>query len=85
MTAEHYQPSSRCLPQELPEIEYRSTDLVKRVYSNGRIRLDGNQDRIGAAFGGLPVALRPTENDERWNVFFCHQKSREIDQRDPVD
>jgi transposase InsO family protein len=82
--AEHYRPSGRPFPTELPAIEYRASDLVKRVYSNGRIRLDGHQFRIGAAFGGLRVALRPTAEKGRWQVFFCHQKIREIDQSQPV-
>lgn len=83
--AEHYQPSSRPCPDDLPEIAYRSTDLMKKVYSNGRIRLHGDQFRIGAAFAGLLVALRPSAEDGRWRVFFCDQQIRTIDQRDPVD
>lgn len=81
--ADHYQPSRRAFPEELPAIEYGPDDLVKKVWTTGRIQMEGRQFRIGAAFSGLPVALRPTADDGRWEVFFCDHKIREIDLREP--
>lgn len=81
--ADHYQPSSRPFPEDLPAVEYGPDDVVKKVWSTGRISFQDRQWRVGAAFHGLTVALRPTSEDGRWNVFFCDQKIREIDLREP--
>lgn len=79
--ADRYQPSPRPFPEHLPPIEYGPADEVRTVYSNGRITFEGQQFLIGAAFGGLPVALRPTTTDGRCNVYFCSEKVKEIDLR----
>lgn len=77
--ASRYQPSARSMPEELPPIEYGPGDIVRRVQDKGYIFYRGHKWPVGKAFAGHPVALRPTSTDGVLEVFFCHQKVREID------
>ena len=59
----HYQPSGRPLPGSLPEVTYPEDDRTRIVNKRGQIRFAGRQFRIGEAFAGHPVALRPQLSD----------------------
>jgi len=72
--ASRYQPSQRSYPEQLPPIEYGPADIVRKVRHFGHIKFAGRDYQIGAAFYGLPVALRATTKDGLFEVFFCHQK-----------
>jgi transposase InsO family protein len=76
-----YQPSPRAFPAALPPIEYGPDDRVRKVQDKGQIFVHGRTYRIGTAFRGLPVALRPTATDaaDRFDVYFCHQRVATID------
>ncbi|SMF72927.1 hypothetical protein SAMN05428998_13170, partial [Tistlia consotensis USBA 355] len=76
---ERYQPSRRALPERLPAIEYEPEDVVRWVDQNGWISYRGRRRKIGKAFRGTPVALRPTQIDGRLDIFFCHQKLASLD------
>lgn len=78
-----YRPSPRPFPEVLPPIEYGPDDLVRRVQGKGEIRHRGREWRVGKAFRGQPVALRPTAVDGVMEVFFCHQRIASIDLREP--
>jgi transposase InsO family protein len=77
--ASRYIPSLRSFPESLPPIEYDSGDLVRKVQDPGEIWLKGKTYRIGRTFIGQPVALRPSGQDGVLDVFFAHQKIRQID------
>ena len=77
--ASRYTPSLRSFPQTLPIIEYDSDDQVRTVDVNGRISFMGRLFRVGKAFRGKKVALRPTSTDGVWNVFFSIQLIASID------
>lgn len=79
--ATRYQISPRGFPESLPAIEYDTGDLVRIVQSRGYIDYRGRRIRIGKAFIGYPVALRPTCQDGIVDVYFCHQRVRQIDLR----
>jgi transposase InsO family protein len=79
--AQHYQPSMREYPEELPAICYPQTDQVRQVRSNGRIRFESCDYAIGKAFTGQPVALRATRAEGLWDVYYCQQRIGQIDQR----
>jgi transposase InsO family protein len=79
--ATRYAPSKREFPETLPPIEYGPDDHVRRVCQKGRISFRGLTYKIGEAFGGEPVALRPTAVDGKMDVFYCHQRVAEIDLR----
>jgi transposase InsO family protein len=77
--ATRYEMSGRAYPSELPPIEYGPGDIVRKVQDGGRICFRGQDYRVGTAFIGHPVALRPTVVDGVYNVFFCHQEVAHID------
>jgi transposase InsO family protein len=76
--------SPRGYPSVLPEVEYKSGEMVRQVSKNGRIQLGGRPYAIGKPFIGELVALRPTTRDDLWEVYFCHQRIGWIDQREGV-
>jgi len=77
--ASRYQISARCFPQLLPPIEYGSGDIVRKVQEHGKISFQNQVFRIGKAFRGYPVALRPTLTDGIWEVYFCAHQIARID------
>ena len=77
--ASRYQPSRRTYPERLPTIEYGPSDIVRKVRGYGHIKYQGHEYHLGAAFAGLPVALRPTTNDGLFAVYFCQHKLGVLD------
>lgn len=66
-----YQASPRVFPEILPPIQYENSDQVRTVDEKGKISFNGRRLSVGKGFRGYPVALRPTEKDGVWEVFFC--------------
>ena len=81
--ATRYRPSSRSFPESLPAILYDSTDHVRKVQQAGEIWFRGRTFKIGNAFSGHPVALRPTPFDDVFDVIFCHQNITQIQLNQP--
>ena len=71
--ASRYAMSSIPFPDPLPALQYDTDDQVRRVDVSGCISFQGRPFRVGKAFKGKPVALRPTSTDGVWNVFFSVQ------------
>jgi transposase InsO family protein len=69
-----YQPSSRRFPENLPPVLYDIHDIVRKVDASGKISFQNRALRVGKAFRYNPVALRPTDMDGEYDVFFCDQK-----------
>lgn len=76
--ASRYQPSSRNFPETLPPIMYAPHDHVLKVSDSARIWFQGRRVRIGRAFAGLPVAIRPTSTKDTYDVFFSEHKIKTI-------
>lgn len=76
---QRYRVSPRTFPESLPQIEYGSTDVIRMVSEKGRINFLGRRVSVGKGYRGLPVAVRPTENDGIWKVFFCCDSIAQID------
>jgi transposase InsO family protein len=76
-----YQPSLRSFPERLPPIDYPSGVHVRKAQQKGEIFFKGRRFRIGKAFCGYPVGLRPTRTDGVFDVLFCHQRLTQIDLR----
>lgn len=76
-----YQVSWRDYPEQLPPIDYGPDDMVRKVQGKGEIHFRGRTHKVGTAFKGLPVALRHTTDEGRFEVYFCHQRVAEIDLR----
>lgn len=81
--AERYQPSPRRFPETLPEIAYAATDVVCAVTQHGSISWQGRRVFVSRGLVGQPVAVRPTQTDGRWEVYFCHRLVATIDHHDP--
>lgn len=81
---DRYQPSTRSYSEVLPPIEYAPGDLVRKVQNQGRISFHNRDYRVGKAFIGEPVALRATEEDGVWEVYYCAQRIARIDLRETV-
>lgn len=73
-----YQPSQRPYPEVLPQIEYWPGDEVRKVQAHGEVFFKGRVFHVSKALKGYPVALRPTNDDGRFSVIFCHQKIKEV-------
>ncbi|MDE0145438.1 MAG: hypothetical protein OXI53_03970 [Nitrospira sp.] len=57
--------------------------LLEKVQAQGALSYHGRVFRIGKAFRGYPVALRPTPHDGHWRVYFCHQYVADLDLHHP--
>jgi hypothetical protein len=58
--AERYRMSQRPYPETLPALDYAPGELLRTADVNGKIGFKGRVWRIGKAFRGECVALRPT-------------------------
>jgi transposase InsO family protein len=76
-----YRESVRGFPKYLPSIVYDSADQVRTVQKGGIIHFRGRMYRVPRAFIGYPVALRATTAEDVFDVFFCHQKVKELNLR----
>ena len=77
--ASRYEPSPRSFPQQLPLIEYGSIDKVRKVQKNGTICFRHVEFRVGKAFGGYAVALRPSTTDGVYDVYFATHPIAQVD------
>ncbi len=78
---EVYRVSPRTYPDRLPPIEYDSRDMVRTVW-NARIHLHGRLWRVGRAFEGHPVGVRPTMVDGVFEVYFGQILVKRLDARE---
>lgn len=74
---DRYHVSPREYPETLPPITYTG-DIVRKVGDHGEIYFYGREFKVGKAFHGYPVALRPTTTDGLYNIFFCHEHIAQI-------
>jgi transposase InsO family protein len=81
--AKHYQPSPHPFPATLPPLAYHSTDLVRTVQKGGIVALHGHDHRVGDAFVGYRVGLRPTATDGIWEMYFGVHPIMSLDERTP--
>lgn len=73
-----YECSTRSYIEKLPPIEYGPDDTVRKV-DQGRISFQCRRFRVGKAFNGEYIALRPTHIDGVYDIMFCNHKIDEID------
>ena len=77
--ASRYSPSVRPFTESLPPIEYPSDSIIRKVLGKGQIRFKGRTVFLSEALCGLHVAIRPTQHDGNFDVYFCAQKLTTID------
>lgn len=78
---ERYQPSQRSFPESLPPILYEPEDVVRMVDKGGKLSFQGKVFRVSKAFRYEPVAIRPSDMDGLFNVFYCRFNISTIDLR----
>jgi putative transposase len=76
--ADHYRPSSRAMPSELPKVDYDSDQIVRRV-SVRHISFKGQLWKVPRAFCGERLAIRPLSRDGAFGVFFGSWQVAKID------
>lgn len=81
--ASRYQVSQRSFPEQLPPLEYGAIDQVRKVQIDGSISFRHREFRVGKAFRGYPVALRPTQADGVYEIYFTTHRILTIDLRQP--
>ena len=79
--ADRYRSSPRAFPETLPPIEYGPGDTVRTVHHNGCISFKNRKWRVGKAFRGQPIALRPTTEDGVFSAHYCTHRIAAIDLR----
>jgi len=76
--ASHYQPSARTYTGQYPLIAYEPNDILRSTDVYGRVLFHARRFHIGKAFRLSTVALRPTEVDGIFNVYFVRQRIAQI-------
>lgn len=76
---DRYTPSTRSFSETVEPFSYAPDDLVRRVQRKGYVSCLGRILRVGRAFAGKDVALRPTHIDGCFDAFFRHQKITTVD------
>lgn len=76
--ASRYQLSVRTFPEILPPLEYDAYDIVRKVDAKGYFSFHNRLWKVGKAFGGLAIALRPTLTDGQYDLFFCWKHVAQI-------
>jgi transposase InsO family protein len=76
-----YRVSPRPFPEVLPAIEYHEHDEVRRVQVDGRVYWRDRPWRVGKAFAKQQVAIRPTTEDGRFDIYFATIAVARIDLR----
>jgi transposase InsO family protein len=74
-----YRFSKRQYPEKIPDIEYGPNDKIRKVHDTGTVSYKNRIFRVGKAFTGQYVAIRPTNVDGKYSIHFCNQKIRHID------
>jgi putative transposase len=77
--ASRYKPSARSMPDTPAEIEYADGEIVRRVSDDRCISFKNRPWRVPKAFRGERLAIRPTDRDGHYGVFFGSRRVAEID------
>lgn len=76
-----FTPSPRPFPAVLPPVIYEPEDMIRKVDASGKIFFQNRKYRISKAFRQQPVAIRPTDLDGVFDVFYCKQWIKQISLR----
>jgi hypothetical protein len=74
-----YRFSKRQYPEKIPDIEYGPYDQLRKVCDEGRISYKNRKTKVGKAFIGQYIAIRPTNMDGKYSIHFANQKIGLID------
>jgi transposase InsO family protein len=78
--ASRYHPSARSMPDRIPDVDYDSGDILRRVPTTKTyISFKGRQWRVPQAFRGERLAIRPSSQDGHYGIFFGSRQVATID------
>jgi transposase InsO family protein len=78
--ASRYRPSSRPMPERLPQVEYDDHEIVRSVSTTkAYVSFKGRLWKVPQAFCGERLAIRPLTIDGRYGVFFAAHQIAIID------
>jgi transposase InsO family protein len=78
--ASRFRPSTRSMPDRLPEVEYDEHEIVRTVpTTKDYISFKGRTWIVPRAFRSERVAIRPLDTDGRYGVFFASHQIATID------
>ena len=77
--AARYCVSNRPFTSANPPIEYGPSDHVRKVQTKGEFHFQGRTFHLSRTLKGKPIALRATDADGQFDVFFCHKKLAQLD------
>lgn len=75
--AELYEPSYRYYPEKIKPYEYDLSD-IKRKVNYAEITFKNKTFKIGKAFNGEYIALRRTQSDNIFEIYYCNQLIRTL-------
>jgi transposase InsO family protein len=82
--ASRYRPSSRAMPERLPQVEYDAHEIVRRVgTTRAYVSFKGRLWKLPQAFCGERVAIRPLAADGHYAVCFGAHQIAAIDLTNP--
>lgn len=76
--AELYSPSNKYYPERMVSYEYNLSDIKRKVCDKGFISFKNKEIKVGKAFTGEHVALRESQKDHTYGIYFCNQLLRTI-------
>jgi len=72
------------MPETLAPPDYEAQAKVRSVQSCGRIRFKGREIRCGKAFAGRRVALRATNTDGVFDLYYRSHVLAQVDLRQNI-
>ncbi len=75
---DRYRPSNRSYPEKIIPYEYDQSEIIRKVYNKGIISFKNRKIRVGQAFIGDYVALRESQKNNTYDVYFCKVLIRKI-------
>ena len=75
---EIYRPSNRYYPERIIPYKYNITDIKRKVCDKGLISFKSKEIRVGKAFKNEYVALRESQKNNTYEIYFCNQLLRTI-------
>lgn len=83
--ASRYRPSSRSMPDQLPQVEYDSHEIVRSVSTTkAYITFKNQRWKVPQAFCGERLAVRPLDADGQYGIFFGARQIASLDLRNGV-
>jgi transposase InsO family protein len=76
--AELYTPSNKAYHEKIEAYEYNLSDIKRKVQDKGVISFKNRKIKVGRAFRGEYVALRESQENNTYEIYFCNQLLRTI-------